>query len=235
MADLLVFAAHPDDAEIGCGATIAAHVRAGASVVIVDATRGELSSRGTVAEREREAAAAAAVLGVGRRENLGLRDGHLLGDDLAARALIVDSIRRHRPRAVLCMNGHARHPDHIALARLVAPAIKAAALHQLATPSKAAAYADARVWFYEAELPISPTFLVPCSEDDWGLKRDAVRCYASQLHRPGSEGPVTTIASAGFLSAIEARGRAWGTLAGSAFAEAFTGPESPRVTDLRAI
>ena len=235
MADILVFSPHPDDAELGCGATIARHARLGASVVVVDATRGELGSRGTVAEREREAAAASKILGLSARENLGLRDGHIPCDDHAARALVVDAIRRHRPSVVLCISGHARHPDHVALARLVAPAVKAAALHKLPSPSGAPAHADVRLWFFEAELPVTPSLLVPASDADWEVKRAAVRCYASQLHREGVSGPVTTIGAKGFTDGIDARGRAWGVAAGAPYAEAFTGMEMPRIGDLRGV
>jgi bacillithiol biosynthesis deacetylase BshB1 len=233
MADLLVFSPHPDDAEIGCGATIAGHVRRGASVVVVDATRGEMGSRGTVEDRDREAAAAAKVLGLAARENLGLRDGHIPSDDHIARGLVVDAIRRHRPQVVICISGQARHPDHLALARLVEPAVKAAALHKLASPSGATAWSGARLWFFEAELPVHPSFLVGATEEDWARKREAIRCYASQLHQEGVKLPETTIASKGFLDAIDVRGRAWGLVAGAPFAEAFTGPELPRVGDLR--
>jgi bacillithiol biosynthesis deacetylase BshB1 len=235
VADLLVFSPHPDDAEIGCGATIARHARLGASVVVVDATRGEMGSRGTVADREHEAAAAAKILGLSARENLGLPDGHIPSDDHAARALIVDAIRRHRPRLVICISGHARHPDHIALARLVEPTVKAAALHKLATPSGAPAYGEARLWFFEAELPVTPSLLVPATEDDWARKREAIRCYGSQLHQEGAALPATTIGAKGFLDGIDARGRAWGVAAGAPYAEAFTGPETPRISDLRGI
>jgi bacillithiol biosynthesis deacetylase BshB1 len=236
MADLLVFAPHPDDAEICVGGTIAAHVRAGASVVVVDATAGELGSRGSAAERASEAAAAARVLGLSARENLGLPDGGVLGEDLSARALVMDAIRRHRPRAVLSIDEAARHPDHLALARLVRPAVKAAALHRLPSPSGAPAWGGARLWTYEAELPLPrPAFLIPLTEADWQAKRAAIACYGSQLHRPGAELPETSIAQPGFLAAIEARARAWGALAGAPCAEAFAGPELPRIADLRAI
>jgi bacillithiol biosynthesis deacetylase BshB1 len=232
--DLLVFSPHPDDAEIHCGATIAAHVRQGARVVLVDATRGEMASRGTPDERAKEAAAAAAILGLAARENLHLRDGHLVGDDLAARAEVVAAIRRHRPGAVLCIHGHARHGDHMALANLVAPAAKAAALHRFPVPG--AAVAGVRLWFYEAELPLAaPALLVPATEADWQTKRAAILCYASQLHQPGKDGPATTIASPSFLGWIEARGRAWGMQAGADYAEAFAGPEAPRIPDLRRV
>ena len=87
----------------------------------------------------------------------------------------------------------------------------------------------------EAELPITPTLLIPASEDDWQRKRAAIACYGSQLHHPGSSEPATTIAAPGFLSWIEHRGRTWGHAAGAPYAEALTGPETPRITDLRGI
>jgi bacillithiol biosynthesis deacetylase BshB1 len=235
MADLLVFAAHPDDAEIHCGATIAVQVRLGATVAVIDATRGELGSRGSVEIREREATAASQALGLAGRENLGLPDGAVPADDPAARTLVVDAIRRHRPRAVLCLNGHARHPDHINLASLVHGAVKAASFHKLPTPSGAPSVSDVRLWFYEAELPVTPDFLVGATEDDWRRKMAAIRCFASQLHQPGSTAPPTSIATPEFLAWVEARGRAWGHHAGAPYAEAFLGPELPRLGDLRLI
>jgi len=233
--DLLVFAPHPDDAEIHCGGTIAAHVRRGATVVVVDATRGELGSRGTPETRAIEAAEAARILGLTARENLALTDGAIPSEHPAARLLIIDAIRRHRPATVLCVSGHARHPDHQALATLVGGAVKAAAFHKLATASGAAAIANVRLWSYEAELPLTPTFLVPLTAADWRIKLEAVRCYGSQLHRPGSTEPTTSIADPAFTSWIEARGRAWGHQAGADYAEAFVGPEAPRLSDLRGI
>ncbi len=233
--DILVFAPHPDDAEIHCGATIAGHVRRGARVIVVDATRGELGSRGTVETRAREAAAAAAILGLAGRENLGLADGAIPSEDPAARALVVDALRRHKPSTVLAISSHARHPDHQALAQLVRGAVKAAALHKLPSPSGAPAWGGARLWHYEAELPATPDLLVPATEEDWTAKLAAVRCYGSQLHRAGSSEPVTTIADPAFLSWIEHRGRAWGYVAGAAYAEAFSGAELPRITDFRGI
>ena len=236
MVDLLVFAPHPDDAEINCGATIARHVRLGASVAIVDATRGELASRGTPAIRAAEAAAAAGVLGLSARENLGLPDGHLRGDDTGQRAAIVDCLRRYRPSVVLSMHGHARHPDHIALAALVGGAIKAAALHGLRTASGAPAHSGMRLWWYESELRLEPALLVPAEAGDWQRKLDAIRCYGSQLHQPAAGAPATTIAAPGFVDDIDLRGRYWGKQCEATYAEAFAiGLDLPRVSDLRVI
>lgn len=221
MADILVIVPHPDDAEISCGGTIAAQVRLGASVVVVDATRGELGSRGTPEQRAQEAASAATALGLAGRENLGLPDG-AIRDDPDARLRVVDCLRRHRPRVVIVMSGHARHPDHVALARLVAPAIKAAELHGLQVPSGAPAHRGMRLWAVEAELRLEhPAFLVPLTAADWERKLRAIRCYGSQLHAPQASGPETTISRPDFIEWIDRRGRAWGREADAPYAEAF--------------
>jgi LmbE family N-acetylglucosaminyl deacetylase len=72
--DILVLAAHPDDAELGCGGTIAKHIAMGYEVGVVDFTRGELGTRGTPEIRAEESAASSAILGLAVRENLGLAD-----------------------------------------------------------------------------------------------------------------------------------------------------------------
>jgi bacillithiol biosynthesis deacetylase BshB1 len=230
MVDLLVLAPHPDDAEIHCGGTIAAHLRLGASVVVVDATRGELASRGSPEQRAREAADAARTLGLTARENLGLRDGYLSANDPAARDVIIDCLRRHRPAVVLAVSGHARHPDHVALAGLVQVALKGAELHGLKT--SAPAHRGMRLWWCEAEVRLVPDFLVPLTREDWAIKMAAVRCYGSQLQQ--TSGPVTSISQPGFMEWIEARGSAWGREAEAPFAEAFArGQDLPRLADLR--
>ena len=79
--DILAFGAHPDDVELSCGATIAKEISLGKKVGIVDLTRGELGTRGTAEIRDKEAADAAKILGVGIRENLRFRDGFFVNDE----------------------------------------------------------------------------------------------------------------------------------------------------------
>jgi N-acetylglucosamine malate deacetylase 1 len=230
MVDLLIIAPHPDDAEIHAGGLIAAHVRLGRSVAVIDATAGELGSRGTPQTRAAEAAAAAQDLGLSTRACLGLPDGGLVDGDVHQRAAIIGAIRRLRPRTVVTLSGQARHPDHIALAGLVRSAVKAAALHKLPAPGDAPAIDGVRLWSVEAELPLQPTLLVPLTTADWERKMRAVARYGSQL--VGSSGPATSISRPGFSTWIEARGRAWGWQAGADYAEALTGPEAARTADL---
>ena len=80
--DILAFGAHPDDVELGCGATIAKEISLGKKVGVVDLTRGELGSRGSAALRDQEAAEAAKILGLSVRENLRFEDGFLVNDKI---------------------------------------------------------------------------------------------------------------------------------------------------------
>ena len=75
--DLLAIAAHPDDAELTCGGTLARAAEQGHRTGILDLTRGEMGSRGTPELRAEEADRAAAALGVGVRVNAGLPDARL--------------------------------------------------------------------------------------------------------------------------------------------------------------
>src|SRR2546426_5379931 len=108
--DLLVFGPHPDDIEIGLGATIAKHVAMGLRVGLCDLTAGEMGSNGTVEERLAEAEAARAVLGAAWRVNLRWPDGAIVSSDDHVRAA-TELIRRARPRAVALPYWSDRHPD----------------------------------------------------------------------------------------------------------------------------
>src|SRR4029453_12750748 len=116
--DLLVFGPHPDDIEIGLGGTIARHTAAGHVVGLCDLTEGEMSTNGTVAARQEEAAAAAQVLGAAWRENLRWPDGDIASRPEAIRSA-VDLIRRHRPRTVAIPYWDDRHPDHGAASQVL--------------------------------------------------------------------------------------------------------------------
>ena len=78
--DLLTFAAHPDDAELACSGTIAAHVALGYKCGIVDLTKGEMGTRGTPELRLKETEMSSKILGIHARENLGFADVKFLND-----------------------------------------------------------------------------------------------------------------------------------------------------------
>ena len=109
--DLLAIAAHRDDAELTCGGTLIRAVDAGHAVGVLDLTQGEMGTRGSAELRAAEAAAAALVMGLSVRENLGLPDAGIRNDD-DTRALLVQMLRRLRPRVVIAPAPRGRHPDH---------------------------------------------------------------------------------------------------------------------------
>src|SRR5438067_9781541 len=132
MVDYLFFGAHPDDVELSCGATLAKLVKSGRSVGIVDLTRGEMGTRGTPAQRKREAANAAKTLGASFRETLDFGDGALrTGRDEEMQ--IVELMRRHRPSMIFVMYPDDRHPDHTRTGRIVTEASFYAGLRSLKT------------------------------------------------------------------------------------------------------
>ncbi len=121
----LIIAAHPDDAEWGCGGTTALRVEAGWEVFYVVCTSGEQGSEDPEVDpeqlkrlREGEQQAAAALLGVRDVAFLGFPDG-LLMNNLELRRELVRAIRHYRPDALFChdpsallANGYINHPDH---------------------------------------------------------------------------------------------------------------------------
>ena len=130
--DILAFGAHPDDVELGCGATIAKEVSLGKKVVIVDLTRGELGSRGSAAIRDIEAANAAKILNISGRENLNFRDGFFVNDE-KHQLEVIKMIRKYQPEIVLCNAINDRHIDHGKGSKLVSDACFLSGLSKIET------------------------------------------------------------------------------------------------------
>jgi len=134
--DLLAVFAHPDDAELLVGGSLIRSVDRGERVGILDMTRGEMGSRGDAVTREREAAAAAEIMGVHLRENAGFPDSGIV-PSLEARYRLASHLRRLRPRVVVTHWIQSRHPDHRATAELVLEASFLAGLRQAELPGPA--------------------------------------------------------------------------------------------------
>ena len=133
--DLLVFGAHPDDAELGAAGTIASAVAEGKSVGIIDLTRGELGTRGCADDRDQEASKAAKILGVSFRENLGFADG-FFENNKEHQLAIIKKIRKYRPKIVIANAVHDRHIDHGRGAKLVSDACFLSGLQKISTTDK---------------------------------------------------------------------------------------------------
>ncbi|WP_373229684.1 bacillithiol biosynthesis deacetylase BshB1 [Cohnella sp.] len=216
--DILVFAAHPDDAEIGMGGTIAKHVKDGLKVGIIDLTYAEMSSNGNVVIRQREAAEATAVLGLSVRENLGLPDRRL-ATTAQHTDLMVAAIRRYRPRLVFAPYYIDRHPDHITCSRMAEEAVFNAKLRKYMPEHTA--WTVEQLLFYFINDAHSPQLLIDVSEVH-DIKMNALKAYQSQFMPAGQEEDwVETPLTGAYLELILARDRLLGQTKKFEFAEGF--------------
>lgn len=221
--DILVFGAHPDDAELGAGGTIAKEVANGKKVGIIDLTRGELGTRGSAVIRDAEAKAAGEILNVSVRENLGFKDGFFVNDE-SHQLEIIKMIRKYRPKIVLCNAIEDRHIDHSKGSKLVSDACFLSGLLKIETKLDGKIQDHWRpllVYHYIQWKNITPDFVV----DITGYidkKEAAILAYGSQFHDPNSTEPETPISSKTFIESVNYRARDMGRLIGKEYAEGFT-------------
>ena len=217
--DVLVVAAHPDDAEISAGGTILRLVDAGRRVGIVDLTEGELGTRGTVEDRRRETEAANALLGIHLRANLGLPDGGVADRD-EPRAALARLFRLHRPDVVLAHHREDVHPDHAAAGVLATKSWYLAGLARLAERDGGApAWRPARLFHFMGHLPFEPTLVVDVG-GVWERKVEVIRCYRTQLAPATAEDDGSHfLFGADILARAETKARYWGERIGCRFGE----------------
>ena len=221
--DILAFGAHPDDVELGCAGTILKEISLGKTVGIIDLTRGELGTRGSAEIRDREATAAAAILGVSARENLEMRDGFFVNDE-KHQLEIIKMIRKYRPEIVLCNAIDDRHIDHEKGSKLVSDACFLSGLVKVETAIDGEVQHPWRpklVYHYIQWKNIVPDFVV----DITGFtdkKTEAILAYSSQFYDANSKEPESPITSKNFLESLNYRSRDLGRLTGVDHAEGFT-------------
>ena len=221
--DILAFGAHPDDIELGCGATIAKEVSLGKKVGIVDLTQGELGTRGSAELRIIEANNAAKILGVSVRENVGFADGFFTNDK-KHQLEIIKMIRKYQPDIVLCNAIDDRHIDHGKGSKLVSDACFLSGLVKIETElegKQQEKWRPKHVYHYIQWKNIAPDFVI----DVTGFiqkKQASVLAYSSQFYDPNSKEPESPITSKTFIESINYRSRDLGRLIGVEYAEGFT-------------
>ena len=231
--DILAFGAHPDDVELGCGATIAKEVSLGKKVGIVDLTRGELGTRGSAEIRIIEANNAAKILGVIVRENLGFSDGFFTNDK-KHQLEIIKMIRKYQPEIVLCNAIDDRHIDHGKGSQLVSDACFLSGLLKIETAveeKQQEKWRPKQVYHYIQWKNIAPDIVI----DITGFidkKTQSVLAYSSQFYDPKSKEPETPITSKNFIDSINYRARDLGRLIGVEHAEGFTSERYVAVENL---
>ncbi len=222
--DVLVFASHPDDAELGCGGTIASLTADGKKVGVIDLTKGEMGTRGTKQTRAEEVKKASDIMGLTYRNNLDLGDSLLL-NTRENQIKIIEQVRQTQPHICLVGAPFDRHPDHPKGTNLVIDALYYAGLKKLETKdidgNIQAPWRPAHILHYMQDRPFDPDFVFDISEH-WQTKRKAMLAFTTQFNvsNPGDE-PETYISSENYFKQMEARARYFGHLAGFTFGEPF--------------
>ena len=228
--DLLAIFAHPDDAELLCGGALARAVDQGHRVGVLDLTGGEAGSSGSAALRAREAAAAAAILGVAERRSAGLPDGALQNTP-DARLVVARHVRELRPRTVILHWSGGRHPDHRVASELGRDACFIAGLARAALEGEP--HRPSKILYAVAyqEPAVEPRFVVDISAQ-MQRKLDAIAAFRSQFEGKTWAGDVFGGGDRPLLEQITAHAAHYGSLIRRPYGEPFWTRETLAVEDV---
>ncbi len=221
--DILAIGAHPDDIELGAGATIAKEISQGKTVGIIDLTRGELGTRGTAETRDAEAEDAKNILGASFRINMGFADGFFVNDREHQMKLIA-MIRKFQPEIVLCNAFDDRHIDHPKGSDLASDSCFLSGLRKVKTiddqGNDQGPWRPSKVYHYMQWKNVEPDFVVDVT-GYLDKKLEAAFAYKTQFHQQDSDEPVTPISSTNFKDSLTYRAQDLGRLIGTEYAEGF--------------
>jgi len=199
----------------------------GLRTAILDLTKGEAGTRGTAEDRAREAADAAKLLGVSRREALDLPDG-AIENTLENRKKVVRVLREVRPRVVILPYWQARHPDHAIVATLGYDACFLSGLSKVETG--ATPHRPFKIVYASLYADVRPSFVVditPFIEQ----RHAALMAYKSQYANQAA-GSALFVPEEEIRDRTFAEARHYGLLAGVKYGEPFVQKEVGLVDDL---
>lgn len=228
--DILAIAAHRDDVEQTCGGTMLKMVQRGQRTGILDLTQGEMGTRGTANDRAREAADAAAILGVSWRRALDIPDGRV-ENTWENRLKVAAVIREVRPRVVILPYWKGRHPDHYTCSILGYEACFLAGLKKL--DANSAPHRPFKIVYATLYYDVRPTFVVDIS-DQFEQKYSSIQAYKSQFSDQDT-GKDLFPAQQEIRARVDSMARFYGALGGVTYAEPFLQKEVGLVDDLLAI
>jgi bacillithiol biosynthesis deacetylase BshB1 len=225
--DAMAFGAHVDDIELSCGGTLAKLVSQGYAIGACELTSGELSTRGTVAERSEEAQAAAKILGLAPRINLSIPDGNVAETE-ENKLAVIKVIRQYRPRFIFAPYWKCRHFDHVHASNVVSEASFYSGLAKIDTGQQP--HRPDFIFYYFLRHETEPSFVVDIS-GEFETKKEAIMAHKSQFHNENSEEPDTFISSKFFIDSIENRNKYWGLRIGTNYGEPFVVKETIKIDD----
>ena len=226
--DILVFGAHPDDIELGCGGTVIKAVQEGRKVGIIDLTRGELGTRGSVSTRDKETDLANTIMGVTIRENMNFKDG-FFQDDEDHQVPIIRKIREYRPKIIIANAPYDRHPDHSRASQLIVNACFLSGLEKIVTDQNI--WRPELIYHYIQFNNIKPDLVVDISKQ-MDLKIRAVKAYKTQFYNPESNESSSIISTADFLESVRYRAKDLGRESRCQYAEGFISNQLLKVDSL---
>ena len=236
MIDILGIAAHPDDVELSCAGTMLVSKQLGKRTGILDLTRGELSTRGTLESRKKETIEASKILGLDWRGNLDMPDGNI---EITQENMlkVVRILREQRPTILLTTPHFERHPDHEAACELAKRAAFYAGLKKIETVDDKGKNQEPHrpllVMHFMQTYTFEPSVIIDVS-GVWKERMNAVNAYSSQfgIGSSGSQpeqpekGAHTFLTQSGFYESIEAKARHYGMMIGAEFGEPFWTPQT---------
>jgi N-acetylglucosamine malate deacetylase 1 len=250
--DILAIAAHRDDVEQTCGGTLLKMAERGYRTGILDLTRGEMGTRGSADDREREAAEAARILKAMWRGALDIPDGRV-ENTWENKLKVARVIREHRPRVIILPYWKGRHPDHYTASTLGYEACFLAGLKKLdcsaAVPATVVAGAPpatskAPIPRHASTIPhrpykiiyatlyydVRPTFVVDIT-DQFEARFQSLMAYKTQFSDQEA-GKDLFPAHKEIRTRIETMSHFYGMLGGVEYAEPFLQKEVGLVDDL---
>ncbi len=243
--DILAIAAHRDDVEQTCGGTLVKAAQRGQRTGILDLTRGEMGTRGTAEDREREANDAAKILGAGWRRALDIPDGRV-ENTWENRLKVAAVIRETRPRVIILPYWKGRHPDHYTTSILGYEACFLAGLAKLGTRdqgpgpgtgdheiSELPPHRPFKIIYATLYYDIRPTFVVDIG-DQFEEKFASILAYKSQFSDQ-EVGKDLFPAHQEIRARVDSMARFYGALGGVTHGEPFLQKEVGLVDDLLAI
>jgi bacillithiol biosynthesis deacetylase BshB1 len=234
--DILAIAAHRDDVEQTCGGTLLKMAQKGYVTGILDLTQGEMGTRGTVADRAREAAEAAKILNVSWRHALDIPDGRV-ENTWENRLKVAAVIRQQRPRVVILPYWKGRHPDHYTASILGYEACFLAGLAKLdfggSETAPSAPHRPYKIIYATLYHDMRPAFVVDISEQ-FEARFQSLMAYKSQFQNQEA-GKDLFPAQDAIRARVEAMARFYGMLGGVTYAEPFWQKEVGLVDDLAMI
>lgn len=222
--------AHPDDAELLCAGALIRAAAAGRTSAVLDLSGGERGSWGSATGRQREAEAAARVLGLSTRQSAELPDS-ALANTPDARAIVAAKVRELRPRVVILHWPDARHPDHRAASELGRDACFLAGVRNAPYPGEPFRPHKVIYCLTYAEHAPKPTFVLDISEL-MERKLDAIFAYASQFEGKAAMGDVYPGGERPLREQILATHATYGSWIRCAYGEPYWTRETMRVEDV---